>query len=155
MSAVRAACAAMASFSSLSAFLMSFFMSSFTFSIIAITPPVSALAPPYPSEPQVVGGGVGASPPSPGACTKDRPLCVEVLQHLHRGPEHLNRLLVVGLRSRVLAGLLRALVVRVLLGLVQVGDLIIGLLDALVRRGDLLVQAIHNLRVRVDLLVQA
>merc|ERR1719271_2406130 len=96
MSAVRAACAAMASFSSLSAFLMSFFMSSFTFSIIAITPPVSALAPPYPSEPQVVVG--------------------------------------------------------VLLGLVQVGDLIIGLLDALVRRGDLLVQAIHNLRVRVDLL---
>merc|ERR1719333_1219128 len=77
---------------------------------------------------------------------------VEVLQHLHRGPEHLNRLLVVGLRSRVLAGLLRALVVRVLLGLVQVGDLIIALLDALVRRGDLLVQAIHNLRVRVDLL---
>merc|ERR1719333_146681 len=77
---------------------------------------------------------------------------VEVLEHLHRGPKHLNRLLVVGLRSRVLAGLLRALVVRVLLGLVQVGDLVVALLDALVRRGDLLVQAIDRLRARVDLL---
>merc|ERR1719159_1587705 len=95
MSAVRSWYALMASFSSWSAFAMSFFMSSLTFSIIAITPPVSALAPPYPSEPQVV---------------------------------------------------------RVLLGLVQIGDLTIALLDALVRRGDLLVQAIHNLRVRVDLL---
>merc|ERR1719375_1110195 len=69
MSAVRSWYALMASFSSWSAFAMSFFMSSLTFSIIAITPPVSALAPPYPSEPQVVGGGVGASPPSP-ATTK-------------------------------------------------------------------------------------
>merc|ERR1719380_482132 len=112
MSAVRSWYALMASFSSWSAFAMSFFMSSLTFSIIAITPPVSALAPPYPSEPQVV----------------------------------------VGVRSRVLAGLLRALVVRVLLGLVQVGDLVVALLDALVRRGDLLVQAIDRLRARVDLL---
>merc|ERR1719484_195557 len=77
---------------------------------------------------------------------------VEVLEHLHRGPKHLNRLLVVGLRRRVLGGLLRALVVRVLLGLVQIGDLRVGLLDALVRLSDLLVQTIHRRRVGVDLL---
>merc|ERR1719504_576332 len=143
MSAVRSWYALMASFSSLSAFAMSFFMSSLTFSIIATTPPVSALAPPYPSEPQVVGGGLHEG---------KAVVRVEVLEHLHRGPKHLNRLLVVGLRRRVLGGLLRALVVRVLLGLVQIGDLRVGLLDALVRLSDLLVQTIHRRRVGVDLL---
>merc|ERR1719287_78098 len=150
MSAVRSACALMASFSSRSAFAMSFFMSSLTFSIIAITPPVSALAPPYPSAPQVVGGGLAAL--AGGLHEGQAVVRVEVLEHLHRGPKHLNRLLVVGLRRRVLGGLLRALVVRVLLGLVQIGDLRVGLLDALVRLSDLLVQTIHRRRVGVDLL---
>merc|ERR1719258_945735 len=134
-------------------------MSSAMSSRIATMPLLSPLAPPY-SPSNVVGGGVGASPArlerllADTAHLREREAVVrvELLQGHHRSPHELHGLLVVALRRQVLRVLLRALVGRVLLLLVQVLDLLLDLLNLLLRSRDRGGQAVDRLSVRVDLL---